>query len=288
MLDLQQNTNSTIDPIREKWIAYASNPDRNTRNFFIAHYLPLVTKTAKQMHRRLQGHVELDDLISSGVLGLMSAIESFDPHRGFVFSTYCCHRIRGAILDEIRSMDWLPRTVRRDLRAYADARGDLMNTLGRAPDLNELADKMCVPVSKVINMQRNERRAHLVSLSTEMISGDNGCGREFGMCSLSEDRAHAPSHQLRDYFSGTQKGKLTRSEQLIVDLYYMEGMTFREVGRVLDLSESRVSQIHSSIIARHRERHSAPNAQVTGMKIGRQSPPQGKQPLGPLQHSMAA
>src|ERR1700678_3301776 len=157
----QKSESFTKSQLHKKWIDYCNNHDRHTRDEFVIHYLPIVKGIAKRMMRSLQGHVELDDLISSGCFGLMAAIDAFDPNRGFAFETYCGHRIRGAMLDEIRAMDWVPRLVRQEGRALNNAKSDLTGRNSRKPSEEELAAELAMPMEKISNIVKNEKRSHL-------------------------------------------------------------------------------------------------------------------------------
>jgi RNA polymerase sigma factor for flagellar operon FliA len=194
--------------------------------------------------------VELDDLISAGTFGLMDAIDAYDPARGVKFETYCAPRIKGSILDELRSMDWVPRLVRARAHQLAKATHTLEMHLGRKPDEQELATELNMDMEEFSRLQRDANAASLVSLNTKC--GDaEGEKDVYEIDVIKDHRSEDPllEAQKRDLKNLLTKG-LTRAERLIIVLYYYEEMTMKEIGATLDLSESRVSQMHSSIVAR--------------------------------------
>jgi RNA polymerase sigma factor for flagellar operon FliA len=214
------------------------------------HYRDLVRYCAERLHSKLPDKVELDDLISAGTFGLMDAIDAFDPTRGVKFETYCSPRIRGSILDELRSMDWVPRLVRARAHQLTKATYSLETSLGRKPTEQEIAEELDMDMEEFNRLQRDANAASQVSLNTKYSDGDSEKDiREIDI--IKDERSENPviEAQKRDLRSLLTKG-LTRAERLIVVLYYYEEMTMKEIGATLDLSESRVSQMHSSIIAR--------------------------------------
>jgi RNA polymerase sigma factor for flagellar operon FliA len=236
--------------IEEVWAQFHKNRDENNRNILMEHYRGLVKYCAERLHSKLPEKVELDDLISAGIFGLMDAIDAFDPERGVKFETYCSPRIRGSILDELRSMDWVPRLVRARAHQLAKATHSLETNLGRKPTEKEIAEEMEMNMQEFDRVQKDATAVSLVSLSTKYSDGDGEKDvREIDI--IKDERSKNPviEAQKRDLKSLLTKG-LTRAERLIIVLYYYEEMTMKEIGATLDLSESRVSQMHSSIIAR--------------------------------------
>ncbi len=196
--------------------------------------------------------VELDDLISAGVFGLMDAIDAFDLERGVKFETYCVPRIRGAMLDELRTMDWVPRLVRSKASKMEEARKTLEAALGRPPRPDEMAEqtRRLAWTSFTSMRRRRHGRQSQVSLNKKWYETDSYKDvREIDI--LEDKKAEDPTHRLqnRDLMRLVTRG-LNRNERLIIILYYYEDMTMKEIGATLDLSESRVSQMHSSIVAR--------------------------------------
>jgi RNA polymerase sigma factor for flagellar operon FliA len=237
----------TIDQI---WEQFHKTRDDHYRNLLMEHYRDLVKYCAERLHSKLPDKVELDDLISAGIFGLMDAIDAFDPTRGVKFETYCAPRIRGSILDELRSMDWVPRLVRARAHQLAKATHSLEMHLGRKPDEQEIAEELEMDMEEFSRLLRDANAASLVSLNTKC--GDDESEKDVREIDVIKDqRSQDPvlEAQKRDLKNLLTKG-LTRAERLIIVLYYYEEMTMKEIGATLDLSESRVSQMHSSIVAR--------------------------------------
>jgi len=210
----------------------------------------LVKYTAERLYSKLPDKIELDDLISAGIFGLMDAIDAFDPERGVKFETYCSPRIRGSILDELRSMDWVPRLVRARAHQLSKATQSLEAYLGRAPTEKETADKLDMDMEEFGKLQRDANAVSLVSLNTKYNEGEGDKDiREIDIIKDHKSEDPLIEAQKRDLKNLLTKG-LTRAERLIIVLYYYEEMTMKEIGATLDLSESRVSQMHSSILAR--------------------------------------
>jgi RNA polymerase sigma factor for flagellar operon FliA len=199
---------------------------------------------------KLPAEVEVDDLMSAGLFGLMDAINAFDPDRGVKFETYCTQRIRGAIFDELRSMDWVPRLVRSRTAKVERVRKSLEMESGRRPTDVEVAERMKVDAGEFEKLQKDSRPVGLVSLNRKWFETDSSKDvREIDV--IKDTRQENPIQlvQRQDLQTLITKG-LSRAERLIVILYYYEEMTMKEIGLTLDLSESRVSQMHSSILAR--------------------------------------
>jgi RNA polymerase sigma factor for flagellar operon FliA len=223
-----------------------------SRNILMEHYLHLVRYNAERIHQKLPDEVELDDLMSSGIFGLMDAIEAFDLDRGVKFETYCAPRIRGAILDELRSMDWVPRLVRSRASKMDQTTRQLEVELGRAPNSTEIATRLNISMDELKKIEKDSNAVGVVSLSRKWFETDsNKDVREIDV--LEDTRGVDPMREIqrKDLKDMMTRG-LSRAERLIIILYYFEEMTMKEIGATLDLSESRVSQMHSSIIARLR------------------------------------
>ena len=240
-----------VDEIQQVWHAYRADPDNQSlRNRLVERYLSLVKYNAERIWARLLDGVELDDLISAGVFGLMDAIEAFDLNRGVKFETYCVPRIRGAMLDELRTMDWVPRLVRSKASKMEEARKTLEAQLGRPPRPEELAERLGIPVDQIDSHVGEATAVNLVSLNKKWYETDSYKDvREIDI--LEDKKGEDPTRRLqrKDLMRMVTKG-LNRNERLIIILYYYEDMTMKEIGATLDLSESRVSQMHSSIVGR--------------------------------------
>ncbi len=237
-------------PIEEVWQIYKKSSTDELRNFLIENYLHLVKSTAERMHMRLPGEVDVEDLMSAGLFGLMDAIDAFDLERGVKFETYCTQRIRGAIFDELRAMDWVPRLVRSRTAKVERARKALEMELGRRPTDKEVCKLLAVSGSEYKKLSKDSKPVNVVSLNRKWFETDSSKDiREIDV--IQDQRQEDPLAELqkRDLKLLITKG-LSRAERLIVILYYYEEMTMKEIGMTLDLSESRVSQMHSSILAR--------------------------------------
>ncbi len=236
--------------IDQIWEQFHKSRSDHSRNLLMKHYMYLVKYAADRLYSKLPGKVELDDLMSAGIFGLMDAIDAYDPSRGVKFETYCSPRIRGSILDELRSMDWVPRLVRARAHQLTKATQSLEAHLGRSPTEKETAEKLDMDEEEFNRLQRDANAVGVVSLTTNYSDNDGEKDiREIDV--IQDEKSQNPlfEAQKRDLKNLLTKG-LTRAERLIIVLYYYEEMTMKEIGATLDLSESRVSQMHSSIIAR--------------------------------------
>ena len=239
------------------WAAYRDASDRgdqsrrdDLRNRLIERFYEVVRFTAERVHTRLPSEVDVNDLMSAGLFGLMDAIDSFDPARGVKFETFCAPRIRGSIFDELRNMDWVPRLVRSRTAKVEKVRKEFELTHGRRPTDDEIASIMNVSGAEYDKLSKDSRPVGVVSLDRKAFESDSS--REVREVDVIEDgRQPNPAEivQRGDLQHLITKG-LSRAERLIVILYYYEEMTMKEIGLTLDLSESRVSQMHSSILAR--------------------------------------
>jgi RNA polymerase sigma factor FliA len=239
------------DDIQELWHKFKLDQDnQDLRNRLVEQYLPLVKYNGERIWARLPEGVELDDLVSAGVFGLMDAIDAFDLTRGVKFETYCVPRIRGAMLDELRTMDWVPRLVRSKASKLNEAMKTLEARLGRSPSEVEMAGYMQISVEELEKMMLEANAVNLISLNKKWYETDSYKDvREIDI--LEDKRGEDPTRRIQktDLMRLVTKG-LNRNERLIIILYYYEELTMKEIGATLDLSESRVSQMHSSIVQR--------------------------------------
>jgi RNA polymerase sigma factor for flagellar operon FliA len=237
-------------PVEEIWCEYKRTGSEDIRNYLIEHYLDIVRYTAERMHMRLPGEVDVEDLMSAGLFGLMDAIDAFDLDRGVKFETYCAQRIRGAIFDELRAMDWVPRLVRSRTAKVERARKALEMELGRKPTDREICQRLSVDEGEYQKLSKDSRPVGVVSLNRKWFETDSSKDiREIDVIRDTRQENPLSEIQRKDLKLLITKG-LSRAERLIVILYYYEEMTMKEIGMTLDLSESRVSQMHSSILAR--------------------------------------
>ena len=237
--------------VEQLWVEFKKDiSNQELRNRLVEIYLPLVKYNAERIWARLPEGVELDDLISAGVFGLMDAIDAFDLARGVKFETYCVPRIRGAMLDELRTMDWVPRLVRSKASKLNEAVKNLETRLGRSPSEVELAAELQITVPELEKMILDANAVNLISLNKKWYETDSYKDvREIDI--LEDKKGEDPTRRIQknDLMRLVTKG-LNRNERLIIILYYYEELTMKEIGATLDLSESRVSQMHSSIVQR--------------------------------------
>jgi RNA polymerase sigma factor for flagellar operon FliA len=213
------------------------------------HY-PLVRHIAERLLQTLPKSIELDDLVSAGLFGLMDAIRGFDPERGIKFKTYCTTRIRGSILDQLRSQDWVPRLVRLKAGRIEKALHRLQGEYGREPTHAELAAYLEMEHGDLVKEMSNARAKTMFSLSERWDERDDDSSME--KVEVLEDRAAVdPIGELnhRDMLNYITRS-LTHKERFIIEQYYQVGHTMREIGEMLALTESRVCQIHSNVMSR--------------------------------------
>ena len=236
--------------VQKLWKTYKRGSTPELRNQLMERYLHLVKYNAERVHAKLPDEVELDDLISAGVFGLMDAIDAFDLSRGVKFETYCVPRIRGSMLDELRTMDWVPRLVRSKASKLNEALKNVEARLGRQPTDAELAEQLDISIPELEKMILDANAVNLISLNKKWYETDSYKDvREIDI--LEDKKGEDPTKRIQknDLMRLVTKG-LNRNERLIIILYYYEELTMKEIGATLDLSESRVSQMHSSIVQR--------------------------------------
>jgi len=237
------------------WETYHQTKDLRIRDKIVTSYLPLVKSVAGRMALGFPKSVELDDLVSTGVLGLMEALSNFDPQRGVKFETYAVPRIRGAILDELRALDWVPRSTRAKSRQVERSTSKLENKLGRTPTAAELARNMKVSTQEVYETIRDVSGAVMLSLDEMVYKEDDN--RQVPRVETLE--AEHPNNVLSNIELKELKAYLvsafhhiSEQERLVLSLYYYEELTLKEIGDVMQISESRVSQIHTKAVMKLR------------------------------------
>jgi RNA polymerase sigma factor for flagellar operon FliA len=251
--------------MQELWQEYREKRDKTVRDRLILTYAPLVKYVAGRLGSSLPAHVDEGDLVSYGLLGLIGAIERYDPDRDIKFETYAIARIRGAIIDELRALDWVPRSVRSRARQIERAIGELEAKLGRAPTDEEIAAKVGVTVDELDNSLTDISRSSIAALDELWsVSGD---GDQVSLLdTLEDDNISQPAEVLDE--TETREAladaiaRLPEREKLVVTLYYYEELTLREIGEVLGVTESRVSQLHTKAILRLKSRLAGASARV--------------------------
>jgi RNA polymerase sigma factor FliA len=239
------------------WREYGETRSQATRDRLILTYAPLVKYVAGRLGSGLPAHVDEGDLVSYGLLGLISAIDRYDPGRDVKFETYAMVRIKGAIIDELRAMDWVPRSVRARARDIERAIGVLERKLRRAPTDAEIAAELDVTEDELQDSLAQISRSSIAALDELWaISGD---GEEVSLIDTLEDsQSPDPQHALSEAefreALADAIGRLPEREQLVIRLYYYEELTLREIGEVLGVTESRVSQLHTTVMLRLRSR----------------------------------
>jgi RNA polymerase sigma factor FliA len=243
------------------WQEYKRSGDQDLRNTLIVSYAPLVKYVAGRLGSGLPAHVDEADLVSYGLLGLIGAIDRFDPSRDIKFETYAIARIKGAIIDELRSMDWVPRSVRARARDIERAISSLEAKLTRAPTDEEIAAKLGITEQEFQDSLMEISRSSIAALD-ELWSSPGSGGDAVALIDTIEDPLAAEPQQamahteLREAL-GEAISRLPEREKLVVTLYYYEELTLREIGEVLGVTESRVSQLHTKAILRLKARLSA-------------------------------
>ncbi|ASK20939.1 MULTISPECIES: RNA polymerase sigma factor FliA [unclassified Halomonas] len=215
----------------------------------LTQYMPLVRRQALTLQVRLPASIELDDLIQAGMVGLLEALGRFDATQGATFATFASQRIRGAMMDELRTRDWLPRSVRRSARAVDDAVRRLEQQLGRPPEEGEIARDLDMPLSEYQQLLNDTNSGQLLPFEELVAEGAE---------SATEEATNLPFDQLLDKQQRQSLidaiDALPEREKLLMALYYQEELNLKEVGAVLGVTESRVSQLHSQAISRLRAR----------------------------------
>lgn len=236
--------------IKGLWKSYALTRNPEIKEKLLVHYLPIVKYVASRMLMTLPPSVEYDDLVSSGLIGLIGSVDRFDPDQGVKFETFVLPRIKGAILDELRTLDWAPRSLRSKARAMDRAIVDLERELGRPASDIEVADRLEISNYEFSSLQREITSASLLSLDGSLREDT-----ENGTCMYDVVENPLAENPLESIEDDELKGlmvevinEMPEQERLVISLYYYEELTLREIGNVMDITESRVSQIHTKAI----------------------------------------
>ena len=246
------------EEVIEVWRTFRRTGDQAVRDRLILMYAPIVKYVAGRLGSGLPAHVDEGDLVSYGLLGLISAIERYDPDRDVKFETYAIARIKGSILDELRSLDWVPRSVRSRARQIERAMSELEAKLGRAPTDEEIAKKVGITTEELEGSLTDISRSSIAALDELWTISGSG-GDQVALIDTIED-TQGPEPQsafaqteLRDMVADAITS-LPEREKLVITLYYYEDLTLREIGEVLGVTESRVSQLHTKAILRLKAR----------------------------------
>jgi RNA polymerase sigma factor FliA len=244
------------------WARYKDDADTHARDELILNFSPLVKYVAGRLASSLPQTVDTADLISYGVFGLIDAIEKYDLSRAIKFETYAIARIKGAIIDELRAMDWVPRSVRSKAREIEAAHVALENELKRVPTDQEVADRIGLSLKEFQDVLAKLSYTSVVSFEELWVGGDRDDNSQSAIGSIRDDSADDPvamfeSVEIKDILAGAID-RLPDREKTVIALYYYEGLTLKEIGQVLGVTESRVSQLHTKSVLRLRGRlHSA-------------------------------
>jgi RNA polymerase sigma factor for flagellar operon FliA len=245
---------SRADDTQSLWLEYRRTGDQGIRDRLILTYAPLVKYVAGRLGSGLPAHVDEGDLVSYGLLGLMGAIERYEPDRDVKFETYAIARIKGAIIDELRAMDWVPRSVRSRAREIERAIAELEAKSGTAPTDEEIAKKVGITVAELEESLTDIARSSIAALD-ELWTVSGGDGDQIALIDTIEDTdapdpQHSLAHTEMKEAIADAIARLPEREKLVVTLYYYEELTLREIGEVLGVTESRVSQLHTKAILR--------------------------------------
>ncbi len=253
-------TNVKAVELRDLWRRYKQEDDGGARERLVVAYSPLVKFIAGRMASSLPSHVDEADLVSYGLLGLIGAIERFDLEREIKFETFAVARIKGAIIDELRSLDWVPRSVRSRARDIEKANAALEGELGRPPTDEEMATKLEMDIETFHNSLLEIANSSILALDDLWTFADpDGAGGQISVLDTIRDpgapdpEAEAQTGELKDQLADAIES-LPERERLVVALYYYENLTLREIGEVLGVTESRVSQLHTKAVLALRSR----------------------------------
>ncbi len=238
--------------LSDLWVTYKETGDRAIRERLILHYAPLVKYVAGRVGVGLPSSVDPADLVSNGMFGLIDAIEKYQPDRAIKFETYAVSRIRGAIIYELRSYDWVPRSVRQKARDVERAYQRLQLDLGRTPTDEEVADELDITVKALRQIFRQVSYVHVAALDELLSIGGDKSDRVSLGDTIADDRADDPvalfeTEETKEILGVAVSG-LPEREKIVISLYYYEGMTLNEIGQVLGVTESRACQLHTKAV----------------------------------------
>ena len=235
------------------WDAYRQKKTQETREQLIIEYAQLVKLVAGRLSMYLGHNVEYDDLVSYGIFGLIDAIDKFDLEKNVKFETYASLRIRGAILDQIRKMDWIPRTVRQRQRKIDEAIKSLEARTGKTPTDEMLAEELGVSGEELLSWQSQLKVTNVVSLNEFVESGNEPVMDAKGNFRFAQPEEVIAETELKQMLKDAMQ-LLTEKEQKVILLYYYEDLTLKEISRVLEVSESRISQLHTKALQKMKKK----------------------------------
>lgn len=259
VVDARPMLAQTIDPVAVEagivalWQSFGASRDQVNRDRLVMHYAPLVKYVAGRVGTGLPAHVDIGDLVQSGIFGLVDAIERFEPDRGLKFETYAMQRIRGAILDDLRAQDWVPRSVRSRAREVERAMERLESRLNRTASDAEVADELGITVEDLRDLFAQLQLTSVAALD-ELVAVGRGAGSlaETLQDQHAEDPVTAMEDRENRRLLAEAIAQLGERDRTVVTLYYFENLTLAEIGRVLGVTESRVCQLHTRAVLRLR------------------------------------
>jgi len=253
---LKARADNKIEDVKRAWIDYKARGSVKLRNRLALHYLPKVIYNAKRISKKIGGRVELEDLVSAGVFGMLDAMETFDLNRGLTFDAHCKERIKGAIFDDLRSMDWRPRLVKSRAKKVENARKELADFLGYAPPEAELRLRLVRKYGETRAGEIIQDGLKVIGLSNyDDLQDGNDSKPDLYRNSIADPLPNLPEArgtiaELKEYLG---RG-LNRTEKLVIALYHQEKMTMEEIGEVINITKSRVVQINRDVVKRVKER----------------------------------
>ena len=242
-----------MDGTDRMWKAYGAHKSPEIKEKLILAYAPLVKYVAGRLVMHIGAHVDYDDLISYGIFGLIDAIDKFDPEKNVKFETYASLRIKGSIIDSIRKLDWVPRTLRQRNKQFEQAYAKLEEDFGREPTETELAEKLSLSLEETQELMRKSTVLSLISLDDYLEQNYETAFPANMVSPVDTPEAHMDKQELHQILTQTIE-KLSEKEKKVVTLYYFEELTLKEISVIMGVSESRISQIHSKAMLRMQAR----------------------------------
>lgn len=245
----------TVLDEKDLWVRFKERGDEQAREDLIVEYMRVVKYVAGRMAIHVPSSVDMDDLMGWGALGLLDAVEKFDHRQDVKFSTYATIRVRGAIIDQIRSLDWAPRSLRAMGRKVSEARDALRQEMGGEPNAHDIAEKLGASEEQVEDTMAQLQTAHVLALDDYLPNDENGSSRKADVTPAANDSdpiARVESEERQQKLIAAILA-LPDQQQKVLNLYYYEELTLKEIGMVLDVSESRICQIHGAAIKKLRK-----------------------------------